>query len=690
VSLWADAASDRIDALVAEELKKAGQTPNPPASDEIFLRRIYLDVIGRIPSQSEASEFLASTAPDKRTKLVDQLLKSEGYVSHWFNYWADVLRVKSHPNPDDPNDVTGDAYGDWVKDQLRQNVPYDKFVHGMLTASGYIWNNGAVGYYLRDTGMPLDNMANTVQVFLGSRVACAQCHDHPFDEYSQKDFYEMAAYTAGVDTRVTPENIIAEATGKKRMSRAEAKKLVDGTVREELVTMLKPLTYGTRQDPTREQKLPMDFRGDPSSKTKEAKPGDTVRPQPVFGGHGDIKANKEILANYADWVTSPDNPTFTVIIANRLWKQSLGLGLIEPVDDIKKDELDRVAGDATKLASNPALMAFLTQHIKQSGYDVKKVLRSIYLSKTYQSEATTNDLPSPDQYKFPGPVLKRLSAEQLWDSIVTLVIPEPDLRKGRSSYAVRFADMKSRAERLKDKLQAGKGKSLLELATGKSKIAKDYEEKRVIIRKKLEAARAASNTADANKYESEMAVLEAQEFDEGKALERAIDARSKSSESSLFAARPAAMTETRPVSISRAEGNVDDGKWASFGPQWIRASELPSPAPEGHFLQEFGQSERNIIEASSTDSSVTQALMLLNGPLFEQITSDHTQLGSVFKSSASAETKIDQIFLSVLSRRPTAAERQLALKQSQAKGEANMVEQITWALLNTREFSFRQ
>jgi hypothetical protein len=271
-----------------------------------------------------------------------------------------------------------------------------------------------------------------------------------------------------------------------------------------------------------------------------------------------------------------------------------------------------------------------------------------------------------------------------------MVIPEPDLRKGQSSYAERFADMKSKAERLKDKLQAGKGRALLDLATGKSKIAKEYDEKRIPVRKKLEAARANSNRKEAEKYEHEMAVLEAMEFDEGKALEREIDARSKSNESSLFSAKPAVMTETRPVSISRAEGNNDDSKWASFSSSWIRASELPSPAPSGHFLQEFGQSERNIIEASSSDSSVTQALMLLNGPLFEQITQSHTQIGSIFGSSSSVDEKIDRIFLSVLSRRPTTTERQISQKSVQTDGEQNALEKITWALFNTREFSFKQ
>jgi len=186
----ADQISEKIDALIEEGYKTHKITPNGPTTDEAFVRRIYLDIIGRIPSMEEAKAFLDSAEAGKRAKLIDQLLDSEGYVSNWYNWWADILRMETGLRGD-----AGQAYAAWVKDSLRNNKPYDQFVRDLITADGYVWDNGAVGYYLRDAGMPLDNMSNTTQIFLGTRLACAQCHNHPFDKWTQKDYYEMAAFT---------------------------------------------------------------------------------------------------------------------------------------------------------------------------------------------------------------------------------------------------------------------------------------------------------------------------------------------------------------------------------------------------------------------------------------------------------------------------------------------------------------
>ena len=176
----ADQVSEKIDELVEANYKAKKIEPNAPVSDEVFVRRAYLDIIGRIPSMEEARAFLESGEAGKRTKLIDTLLGSEGYVSHWYNWWADILRVQTGLR-----DEAGTAYAEWVKDSLRKNVPYDQFVKTLVTAEGFVWDNGAVGYYLRDAGMPLDNMSNTAQIFLGTRLVCAQCHNHPFDRWTQ-------------------------------------------------------------------------------------------------------------------------------------------------------------------------------------------------------------------------------------------------------------------------------------------------------------------------------------------------------------------------------------------------------------------------------------------------------------------------------------------------------------------------
>ena len=193
------AASREIDNILAADWKKSGVEGNPAVDDPTFVRRIYLDVIGRIPTTREVEEFIASKDAGKRAQLIDKLLNTEAYVQHAFNYWADVLRVTSNGNQ--TGAITGAAYAGFVKDSLRTNKPYDQFVREMVAAQGKAWSNGAIGYYMRDRGMPLDNMANTVRVFLGTRIECAQCHNHPFDKWTQMQFYQMAAFTYGVSTQ---------------------------------------------------------------------------------------------------------------------------------------------------------------------------------------------------------------------------------------------------------------------------------------------------------------------------------------------------------------------------------------------------------------------------------------------------------------------------------------------------------
>ncbi|MEM0970905.1 MAG: DUF1549 domain-containing protein, partial [Verrucomicrobiota bacterium] len=187
----------KIDALIEAKLSQEGLEPNALADDATFLRRVYLDIVGRIPTIEEAESFYATPAPLRRAELIDDLLDSEGYVSHFYNFWADVLRVNR--NLGNANGNAEAAYQLWIKESLRENRSYQTFAREMVSARGNIWENGAVGYYQRDRGMPLDNMSNTVRVFLGTRLECAQCHNHPFDKWTQMDYFKMAAFSYSVD-----------------------------------------------------------------------------------------------------------------------------------------------------------------------------------------------------------------------------------------------------------------------------------------------------------------------------------------------------------------------------------------------------------------------------------------------------------------------------------------------------------
>ena len=427
--------SDKIDSLVEAKLSNEGLMRNEKSSDAVFLRRVYLDIIGRIPNLEETQTFLASKEKSKRADLVDELLNSYGRTSHQFNYWADLLRIKTRLG----GGVSGQPYVDFVKDALSENRPFDDFVQEMLTASGanLATDNGAVGYYLRDRNMPEDNMSNTVRIFLGTRLECAQCHDHPYDDWTQRQYFEMVAFTGGMSYRTADKNV-------KQLQRQIRSADVPDKLRNKVKQFVNAIATSIEGGGTGLTRLPEGFLGDdgeegeiviaremfdgqaltdaeippdPKSKNKQRKRNKRAR--------ANIRGSKDIGAReiYAAWMTDSDNPRFATVIANRLWKQAMGIGLIEPVDII----------EAGIEGSNPELMKYLAETMIDLDFDMKQFQRAIYLSETYQASAFAEDVPEADKYNFSGPVVRRMSAEQIWDSLLTLVVPETDVRQTDSA-----------------------------------------------------------------------------------------------------------------------------------------------------------------------------------------------------------------------------------------------------------------
>ena len=169
--------------------------------DTILARRIYLAITGRIPSYNEINSFISDQSDQKKEFLIEKLLHSPGYKSQMFNWWADLLRLQSRMRGG--NQIgAGELYNHWVKEQINKNTGFNQIAYSLVTAEGYPWEDGASGYYLRDAGMELDNMSNTTQLFLGTQMVCAQCHNHPFDKWTQLEYYSMAAFTYGISTRM--------------------------------------------------------------------------------------------------------------------------------------------------------------------------------------------------------------------------------------------------------------------------------------------------------------------------------------------------------------------------------------------------------------------------------------------------------------------------------------------------------
>ena len=596
-AIIASAAAD-IDRLVGVVLTANKQALNAPATDEQFLRRIYLDAAGRVPTAKEAATFLASNAPDKRAKLIDDLVFSPSYSMQMFNWMADLLRVKDTF----AKGVPAFSFEDWLKTRIAANAPWDKLVSEMITADGRLCDNGATGFMLFDAEMPLDGVSNLMTTFLGTNMACAQCHDHPLAEWKQRDFYQMAAFFGATDGK---DEAIGSAI--KKAVRADASLPKAAALKVEQMNTF-------RMEDADKQKLtfPKDY------KYKDAKAGDPVTPALIAWSKGDkslpvynvsTKNPAQLRDEFARWLTSPQNPRFATNIANRVWKKAFGLGVIEPVNDI--DDLAE--------ASSPELMAHLTFVMKAAKFDLREVQRVIYNSKTYQSSASATPDLGKAKYLFNGPLVRRLSAEQVWDSlVVTAVGTYADnvlLRRGDDLKAmalpagkVTLAEVKNAVERTK-KAFGGSGK-----AAGSKKAA------------------GGSSLGLANGYEGD-----------------------------------------KPVS--------------RFSLMLARASELPQPSPETHFLRLWGQGDRLLADSSTNDGSVPQVLQMMNGSVGKLVADVRSAAVMDAMKEKTPEAQVTSLYLSYLSRKPTGKELISATKSLQG-GLA--LTDLGWVLANTREFLFVQ
>jgi tetratricopeptide (TPR) repeat protein len=580
----------KIDALVAANYSKHDIKPMPKTTDEQFVRRAYLDIVGTIPSYKQTTAFLTSTDPDKRTKLIDELLGSDGYASHFFNFWADILRYRDTLN----NEVRGEPWRQWIKQSLAGNKPYDKFVHEMLTAEGLIWENPATGYLQRDPGMPLDNVNNTIRIFLGTRIGCAQCHNHPFDKWTQKQFYQAAAFvfptqtgTGGGDKRYWKEDPSPRLSGEYAAIEQEEEQRRQRYY--EFEQHVRTNMYIVNDNAGRKIQLPADYA------YSDAKPGDVVEPKSLFGPEISPLPGETSRQTFARWLTSKDNPRFAVTIANRLWKQVFGAGQIEPVDDMM---------DST-VAENPELMTYLESEMKRLDFDMKEYLRILYNTETYQRQSFDHEVAIGTPYHFPGPMLRRMTAEQAWDSFLTLARPEPG-----------------------------------------------YQELPASLYK--EAA--------------------------------AVDLSTVSAEAVLESRRKVAEYDQLRYKVQESYKSSYDR-----GVLMARASELPSPVPPNHFLRMFGQSDRELISASSTAGSVPQVLFMYNGPVTHMLLAEGSSIYNNIVKKKNAGDAVRVVFLSILNREPDADELAAAIAQVRGEQRAAVAfGNVVWSLVNTREFMFVQ
>lgn len=422
------ASARKIDGLLAQNLKKAGVTGfNEALPDDLFVRRVYLDIIGRIPTREEFMKFAQNARPDKREALIDELLTHPGYASHLFNYFGDMFRMRGDIG--EGGGKRAEPYINWWQEQLENNTPYNEIVVQMVTAKGNIGQNPASGFLLRDAGMEFDAFANFSQVFLGIDISCAQCHDHPFADWTQMDFYRMAAFfgnTQRIAGRGGMMGMMAEGGGDKtKQLVAFAKKNgVPTDNRQKAYNFYRYLDFlgwDVEDRENLETQLPHDFRG------SGGKPGEVVKPRTLVGGAAKNggKTRREALA---DWMTADDNPRFAMVIANRMWSRAFGKPLVGPVADFDKDSP----------CGQPQVLGFVTSEMKRVKYDLREFMRILYNTRAYQGLATAEEPASTKPYLFAGPVLRRMNPEQAWDSLMLLASgPKIDEVKGRDGSFLR-------------------------------------------------------------------------------------------------------------------------------------------------------------------------------------------------------------------------------------------------------------
>lgn len=403
-----------IDNLVAAKWKRMKIAPSGLSSDENFVRRVHLDLTGLPPAAKRVKAFLADERPlrKKRDALVDELIGSPAFVEHWTNKWSDLLQVNSKFLGDEGARL----FRDWIRNEVEANTPYDEFCRKILTASGSNKANPAASYYkiLRE---PEAIMENTTHLFLATRFNCNKCHDHPFERWTQDQYYETAAWFARVGLDRDKKNASKANVGGSAVENAQPLYEIVSDKKEGEITHERT---GEVQPPA----LPY--------QPQAAKAVRSAEKNSATGKGGNEKPTRR--EKLAAWITSPDNQYFASSYANRIWGYLLGTGIIEPLDDIR-------AGNPP---SNPALLDHLTRRFIDSGFDARALMAEICKSRTYQLSIETNRWNEDDETNFSRAMARRLPAEVLYDSINFVVGTTPEIPGAKKGIrASQLADAKT-------------------------------------------------------------------------------------------------------------------------------------------------------------------------------------------------------------------------------------------------------
>jgi len=356
-------ANNYIDELVDRKLQLLQLAPSPLATDDEFCRRVHLDVLGVLPTPEESAAFVADASADKRSKLIDRLLERPEYASFWALKWGDLLRL----NNKQLTAAGVPKFHRWLVSTLRDNMPYDQFVRELITSTGSTFANPPANYF-RAAADTNDCTETTAQVFLGIRIQCAKCHNHPFERWTQDNYYGIGAFFNRVSRKATPKG-------------------------DEVVVFVSR-----------------------SGEVTQPRTGKQMKPWLPLQGEADMAGEDDRRQALADWLSSPKNPFMAKAEVNRLWAHLMGRGIVEPVDDFRE----------SNPPSNDELLAALAEDFSSHGFDRKRILRTMLNSRTYQQSYRSNDTNKLDNKYFSHARTRLLSAEQLLDAICQVTgVTEP-------------------------------------------------------------------------------------------------------------------------------------------------------------------------------------------------------------------------------------------------------------------------
>jgi len=683
-------AANPLDPIIAGEQQQAASdlAPMPVVNDAVFLRRIYVDLIGRIPTSAEVTKFASQPVATRRADLVDQLLKDERFADRWTLFFADMLRLRTQA-------TGGAALFAWVHQAVHTGMPYDEMCRKLIATNGKAGRVPESGFVLGDNADPLAMASITSQVFLGVRMGCAQCHDHPFDKWKRRDFYDLAAYygkTRRFESQFTNVVIATEDKQSTIMwppddeATPDKRSVIDPRFPFPLDGIRGKTEYLTRLQKSRETKTRAskpssagpsldDLLEASSAKVAKATSGRFDLEMATSEAKQDIRKidiqkglyqPSELREQLAKQVTDPKNGLFPRALVNRVWKTLIGRGFVEPVDDFRED--------------NPAALApaldFLAEEFVASDYDLRSLVKLIVTSDAYQRGHAPGDLDEPtrvrmEEHLFATPV-RRMIAESLYDSIVMAGhLFEPKHSPGQNEKTI--------YERIR----------VPKAGTERASVPGGNQDKMA----SMNAMAATSMPAGGYGLETAIeldftALLKEQESDDE---EVALDKMKAMSKEELEAQRMMAMRATNPSALAYEEKQV--ARVIDDNPVFSTSLRMQSPAPDGHFLRIFGQPNRTELGDLRDDSaSMRQSLMMLNG----RVTHEASRVGDLepmYKllvgKTADFDAAVKLAYLEILTRRPNASEMTEAKQLiASAQSPLDAMADLRWVLLNCHEFRF--